>query len=93
MGFLKVKVRLFNPAEPSKVVEVEALVDTGTIYSVVGRDLLQQLGIKPIERRRFKAFGGYVERDVGEVGLVTLGRRRSAPLVFGEEKDMTPPRL
>jgi hypothetical protein len=33
-----------------------------------------------------------VERDVGEVGLVILGRRRSAPLVFGEEKDMTPPR-
>jgi aspartyl protease family protein len=87
---LKAKAGLFNPAEPSKVVEV--LVDTGTIYSVVGRDLLQQLGIKPIERRRFRVFGGYVERDVGEVGLVTLDRRRSAPLVFGEEKDMTPPR-
>jgi aspartyl protease family protein len=89
---LKAKAGLFNPAEPSKVVEVEVLVDTGTIYSVVGRDLLQQLGIKPIERRRFRVFGGYVERDVGEVGLVTLDRRRSAPLVFGEEKDMTPPR-
>jgi aspartyl protease family protein len=87
---LKAKAGLFNPAEPSKVVEV--LVDTGTIYSVVERDLLQQLGIKPIERRRFRVFGGYVERDVGEVGLVTLDRRRSAPLVFGEEKDMTPPR-
>ena len=87
---LKAKAGLFNSAEPGKVVEV--LVDTGTIYSVVGRDLLQQLGIKPIERRRFRVFGGYVERDVGEVGLVILGRRRSAPLVFGEEKDMTPPR-
>jgi aspartyl protease family protein len=89
MGFLKVKVGLFNPAEPSKVVEVEALVDTGAIYSVVGRDLLQQLGVKPIERRRFKVFGGYVERDVGEVGLVILGRRRTVPVVFGEEKDIT----
>jgi predicted aspartyl protease len=86
---LKAKAGLFNPAEPSKVVEV--LVDTGTIYSVVERDLLQQLGVKPIEGG-FRVFGGYVERDVGEVGLVILGRRRSAPLVFGEEKDMTPPR-
>ena len=67
---LKAKAGLFNLAEPGKVVEV--LVDTGTIYSVVERDLLQQLGIKPIERRRFRVFGGYVERDVGEVGLVIL---------------------
>jgi len=46
---LKAKAGLFNPAEPGKVVEVEVLVDTGTIYSVVERDLLQQLGVKPIE--------------------------------------------
>jgi predicted aspartyl protease len=70
LHFLKAKAGLFNPAEPGKVVEV--LVDTGTIYSVVERDLLQQLGVKPIERRRFRVFGGYVERDVGEVGLVIL---------------------
>jgi hypothetical protein len=44
---LKAKAGLFNPAEPGKVVEV--LVDTGTIYGVVERDLLQQLGVKPIE--------------------------------------------
>jgi hypothetical protein len=44
---LKAKAGPFNPAEPGKVVEV--LVDTGTIYSVVERDLLQQLGVKPIE--------------------------------------------
>jgi predicted aspartyl protease len=47
LHFLKAKAGLFNPAEPGKVVEV--LVDTGTIYSVVERDLLQQLGVKPIE--------------------------------------------
>ena len=28
-------------------------------------------------------------RDVGEVGLVILGRRRSVPVVFGEEKDIS----
>ena len=70
LHFLKAKAGLFNPAEPGKVVEV--LVDTGTICSVVGRDLLQQLGVKPIERGRFRVFGGCVGRDVGEVGLVIL---------------------
>jgi hypothetical protein len=71
LHFLKAKAGLFNPAEPGKVVEVEVLVDTGTIYSVVERDLLQQLGVKPIEGG-FRVFGGYVERDAGEVGLVIL---------------------
>jgi predicted aspartyl protease len=57
------------------MVEVEALVDIGATYSVVRRDVLEQLGVRPLERRRFKAFGGYVERDVGEAGLMLLGRR------------------
>jgi len=47
VGFLRVRVGLFNPAQPDKVVEAEALVDTGTIYSVVRCDILEQLGIKP----------------------------------------------
>jgi len=45
VGFLRVKVGLFNAAQPDKVVEVEALVDTGTIYSVVRCDILKQLGV------------------------------------------------
>jgi predicted aspartyl protease len=75
MGFLRVKAGLYNPAQPDKMVEVEALVDTGATYSVVRRDVLEQLGVRPLERRRFKAFGGYVERDVGEARLMLLGRR------------------
>ncbi len=59
---------LYNPEEPERIVEVEGIVDTGAIYSVVRRDVLEQLGVKPVERRRFWAFGGYVVQDVGEVG-------------------------
>ena len=87
MGFLKVRVGLYNPVIPNKVVEVDALVDTGAIYSVVRRDVLEELGVKSLERRRFKVFGGYVERDVGEVGLRLLGRSHTVPVVFGEEGD------
>ena len=87
MGFLKVKVGLFNPVQPDRVVEVEALVDTGAVYSAVGSDVLEQLGVEPLERRRFRAFGGFVERDIGEVGVVLMGRRRVVPVVFGEKGD------
>ncbi len=65
---LKLRAGLYNPEEPERIVEVEAIVDTSAMYSVVRRDVLEQLGVKPVERRRFRAFGGYVVRDVGEVG-------------------------
>jgi predicted aspartyl protease len=87
MVLLKLRAGLYNPEKPEKVTEVEAIVDTGAIYSVVRRDLLEQLGVKPVERRRFRAFGGYVERDIGEVGMVLMGRRRIVPVVFGEDGD------
>jgi aspartyl protease family protein len=87
MGLLKLRAGLYNPEEPDKVIEVEAIVDTGAIYSVIRRDILEQLGVKPVERRRFRAFGGYVERDVGEVGMVLMGRRRIVPVIFGEDGD------
>jgi len=62
MGFVKVRVGLYNPLQPEKVIEVDAIANTGAIYSIVRRDLLEKLGVKPLRRRRFKAFGGYVER-------------------------------
>lgn len=87
MGFIKVKAGVFNPASPDKVVEVDGVVDTGAIYTVIRRDILEGLGIRPAKRRRFKAFGGYVERDVGEAGLILVGERRVVPVIFGEAED------
>uniref|UniRef100_A0A7C4FG86 Aspartyl protease n=1 Tax=Thermofilum pendens TaxID=2269 RepID=A0A7C4FG86_THEPE len=87
MSFVKIKVGVFNPAEPSRVVEVEGVVDTGAVYTVVRRDILEGLGLKPLGRKRFKAFGGYVERDVGEAGLLLMGERRTVPVIFGETED------
>jgi predicted aspartyl protease len=87
VGFVRVRVGLYNPLQPGKVVEVDAVVDTGAIYSVVRRDFLEKLGVKPLRRRRFRAFEGYVERDVGEVGMALLGERRTVPVIFGEEGD------
>ena len=88
MVLLKLRAGLYNPEEPGRLVEVKAIVDTGAIYSVVRRDVLEQLGVKPVERRRFRAFGGYVERDIGEVGMVLMGRRRIVPVIFGEDGDL-----
>ncbi|WP_054854189.1 aspartyl protease family protein [Vulcanisaeta distributa] len=87
MGFVKVRAGIFNPLAPERTVEVDGIVDTGAIYTVIRRDILEGLGIKPSRRRRFKAFGGYVERDVGDAGLILMGERRVVPVIFGETED------
>jgi len=78
---------VFNPADPSRVLEIEGIVDTGAVYTVIRRNILESLGLKPLGRRRFKVFGGYVERDLGEVGLLLMGERRTVPVIFGEAED------
>jgi len=87
LGFIKVKFGVFNPLSPTKITEVEGIVDTGAIYSVIPRRRLEELGVKPIERRRFRAFGGYVERDISEVGMEIMGRRRTVTVIMGEDED------
>ncbi|MEM2926008.1 MAG: aspartyl protease [Candidatus Bathyarchaeia archaeon] len=87
MGFIKVRFGVFNPRSPDKTLEVEGIVDTGAIYSVIPRKSLTDLGIKPLERRRFRTFGGYIERDLGEAGMELLGRRRTVTVVMGDLED------
>jgi len=88
LGFVRVKFGVYNPLSPEKVVEVEGIVDTGAVYSVIPRSILEELGVRPLERRRFRAFGGFVERDVGEVGVLLMGRRRTVTVIFGEGDDV-----
>ncbi len=86
---LRLEVPLSFPHVSHRRIELIGIVDTAAIYSVVPRRILEELGIKPVERRRFKAFGGYVERDLGEVGIELMGRRRTITVMFGETDDAT----
>jgi len=89
LGFVKVKFGIFNPLAPKETVELDGVIDTGAMYSVIPRSQLEKLKIKPLEKRKFRAFGGYVERDVGEVGVELLGRKRTVTVIFGEANDIT----
>ncbi|MCD6470854.1 aspartyl protease [Candidatus Bathyarchaeota archaeon] len=88
MGVIKVKFGIFNPLVPRGSVEVEGVVDAGAMYSVIPRKILEELEVKPLERRKFRAFGGYIERDIGEVGIELMGRR-TVTVIMGEEEDIT----
>ncbi|MGQ9689718.1 MAG: hypothetical protein ACUVQY_00215 [Thermoproteota archaeon] len=54
----------------------------------MGRALLESIDLKPIERRRFRAFGGIVERGIGIAEVELMGRRGGITIIFGEEEDV-----
>jgi len=88
MGFTHARVGIINPEDRTKSVEIELLVDTGSLYTIVPKSVLGSLGVEPLGSRRFKtADGRLIERGVGEVLTSLLGDRRHTPVAFGEEGD------
>ncbi len=65
---------------------VDALVDTGSSYSVFPRAMLLRLGIAPEERDVFElADGSVIERDLGHARLSLDGRERIRTVMFGDD--------
>lgn len=90
MSFTHVKVRVENTASPESTIEAELLVDTGALYSVLSTQMLKDMGIELLTKRRFKtADGRIIERGVGEVLMELLGKRRHVPIAFGEDSDVS----
>jgi len=53
MGLTFVNVKVANPADPSRAIEEQFLVDSGAVYSLVPSKELEQIGIEPHSRRSF----------------------------------------
>jgi predicted aspartyl protease len=83
MGIFSVSLEV-QSMDSGKFVEVEAMVDTGASYTVLGEDLLERLGIRPTERQQFQlGDDSFVEYDMGEARLRLDGSERTTPVVFG----------
>ena len=68
--------------------ELEFLVDFGAIHSVVPREILRELRVRPFKKTSFVlANGGSVERKVGTAHLVYKKHEGGAPVIFGEKGD------
>ena len=73
--------------EPS-VAGLDLLVDTGAAYSWLPRRFLEELGVKPVRRSRFKTIKGEViVRDVGYAFVEYEGEIAPTVVVFAEEGD------
>ncbi len=86
MGFIKVKFGVFQSALSHKGHRSRGY-SRYDIQRYTKRGL-EELDIKPIERRRFRVFGRYVERDISVVGMEILGRR-AVTVIMGKDEDQT----
>jgi clan AA aspartic protease len=87
MGITHVKVGIANPLNPDQRRELEFLVDSGAIYSVVPRSVLTELGITAHSQRTFTlADGRQIVCAVGSALFVLGDRQASSLVVFSEEQ-------
>ncbi len=66
MGMFKVKVRVSNPADPSRFFEENFWVDTGALYSFAPEDRLRELGLLPRRPKTFVLDGRQEQLPLGE---------------------------
>ena len=72
MGLTVLKLEVANPANPDVVETVEFLIDSGALYSLVPRAVLQRLGINPLKAQTLRpANGQTIERQIGVACLST----------------------
>jgi len=84
----EVRLKVKNPMIPSKVFEGKFLVDSGATYTVVPKEILKKLGIKPVGEEEFSlADGRTISRKVGSALYEYQGIERAAPILFGEKDD------
>ena len=90
MGLIRVPVKVLAPGDGRQPVEIEVLVDTGAIYSLLPRQLLESVGVSPTSRGQVRTIEGRpIERDVANIVVEVAGRRSlgMVPVIFGEASD------
>ena len=88
MGQFSVRTAIANPADPNRAADVDLLVDTGATLSWVPRQILEQLGVPRLLRRRcLLADGGSVERDTAGVLMRMDGTEGMVTVVIAEPGD------
>src|SRR5438552_1649051 len=90
VGLTSLSVEVGNVGKMGAMRSLEFVLDSGAVYSVVPRGVLEDLGIRSIARQEFRlADGSRVARDKG-VALFRYGDRiGGADVIFGESGDST----
>ena len=89
MGYIRLPVKVSNPDDRSKYVDINLLVDTGAVFTLVSKQTLQGIGIKPVEEMEFVSISNQkLKREVGTAYIEVEGKRWLTSIIFGEEGDV-----
>ena len=85
MGTFNITIQIAN-LNGEHYEDVEVMVDTGVVTTVIPRSILEGLGISPTKRETFEYAGGeQVQLDMAEARAVVEGRETYTWVIFGEE--------
>ena len=88
MGITNAILKVREHRKFEKTAEVNFLVDSGAIYSLVPGKILEELGIEPYREMSFSlADGTTLKRRVCGAYFEYEGEGGPAPVVYGEEGD------
>jgi clan AA aspartic protease len=87
VGYVRVRGTVANPSDHSLRVELEFIVDTGAIYTVIPKSVADRLRLKEIGKRKFKiANGDVVEYPVSEAYIIINGEGVTSVVAIADEK-------
>jgi predicted aspartyl protease len=88
MGMTTVRACLANVVDRSRQTDVDMMVDSGAIYSVVPGTILRSIGVEPQRTERFwLADGRSVRRSTGNVAFTIQGCEGISRVIFGRTGD------
>ena len=88
MGIIHIKGRVSNIKNESKKKELEFLVDSGAQYTLLPKDVVETLGLKPTRVQEFiLGDGQIVKRKIGEAYIEIQGEKQPTTVILGEKKD------
>lgn len=91
MGIFRTTIDVAHIVRPlERVTLTQVMVDTGSEYNWVPRELLAKLDVDAEREEKFETADGRVlTRQVGFARIFAAGRSAVAAVVFGESGDMT----
>src|SRR5262245_43975576 len=85
MGLTRLTIRIANPTDLRRFQDVECLIDSGAMYTVIPKKILQEIGISPHSKRSFRlANGDKMVRELGSADVIYEKRHGAATVLFGE---------
>ena len=88
MGLTKVTLTIANPEDKKKSVKGEFLVDSGAFYTVLPKEMVDKLDLKPDFEQFFSlADGTEISRPVGSAYITFQGKRVATPVLLGKPND------